>query len=108
MEFHLIAHLHRQRAFSRIAFGPGARTAGIIDHIRRELIEVEGSPNDLEEWVDVILLALDGAWRAGHEPHEIAEALANKQIKNENREWPDWRTAEPGKAIEHVSIHYRS
>jgi hypothetical protein len=29
-------------------------------------------------------------------------ALKAKQTKNENREWPDWRTAAPGKAIEHI------
>jgi hypothetical protein len=56
----------------------------------------------LSEWVDVILLALDGAWRSGASPEQIAFAIAAKQIKNESRKWPDWRTAEPGKAIEHV------
>lgn len=29
-------------------------------------------------------------------------ALEAKQTKNEGRQWPDWRTAQPGKAIEHV------
>jgi len=52
--------------------------------------------------VDVILLALDGAWRSGHTPEEIAQAITDKQSRNEAREWPDWRTAEPGMAIEHV------
>ncbi|TDR82152.1 dATP/dGTP pyrophosphohydrolase domain-containing protein [Paludibacterium purpuratum] len=100
--FDLIAHLHRQRAFSEKTFGPGARTAGVCDHIRKELIEVEASPNDVTEWADVILLAFDGAWRAGFTPEEIAAALGAKQTKNEARTWPDWRTADPNKAIEHV------
>ncbi len=100
--FNLISHLHRQRAFSFVTFGPGARTAGVLDHIRKELAEIEASPLDLTEWVDVILLALDGAWRAGHHPREITAAIEAKQTKNEARKWPDWRTAEPGKAIEHV------
>ena len=56
---------------------------------------------DLYEWIDIVLLALDGAWRAGYSPATIAEALEAKQSKNENREWPDWRTADPNKAIEH-------
>ena len=98
----LIKHLRRQRKFSFNTFGPGERTEGILDHIRKELKEIEEAPADLEEWIDVVMLALDGAWRAGYTPLEIANALANKQKKNEARNWPDWRTAEPGKAIEHV------
>ncbi len=97
----LIAHLYRQRAFSRATFGPGRRTSGVVDHIKRELVEIEARPNDLYEWIDVILLALDGAWRAGHSPENIADALENKQTRNEERDWPDWRTAAPDKAIEH-------
>src|SRR3990172_1988827 len=54
--FDLIAHLHRQRAFSLNTFGPGDRAAGISDHIRKELTEIEAEPTDLKEWVDVILL----------------------------------------------------
>jgi len=99
--FDFVSHLERQRSFSLATFGPGMRTAGVIDHIRKELQEVEAQPTALEEWVDVILLALDGAWRAGHEPAAIAAAIAAKQAKNECREWPDWRTAPADKAIEH-------
>jgi hypothetical protein len=98
----LIQHLYRQREFSIKTFGPGQRTQGVLDHIRKELREIEAKPLDLEEWVDVILLALDGAWRAGFEPVEITAAMMAKQIKNEHRSWPDWRTADPNKAIEHV------
>ncbi|MGB0683384.1 MAG: dATP/dGTP pyrophosphohydrolase domain-containing protein [Magnetovibrionaceae bacterium] len=98
----LIAHLKRQRAFSKATFGPGARTQGVIDHIRKELDEIEANPEDITEWVDVILLALDGAWRAGYSPESIVEAMEFKQSINEERDWPDWRTADPTKAIEHV------
>lgn len=99
--YDLVAHLHRQRCFSLGTFGPGPRTKGVVDHIRKELKEIEAKPEDLSEWIDVVLLALDGAWRAGHEPAAIAEALRAKQEKNEGRQWPDWRTAAPDKAIEH-------
>lgn len=99
--FDLIAHLQRQREWSERTFGPGARAAGVIDHIRKELIEIESAPEDLSEWIDVVILALDGAWRSGASSQEIAEALAAKQAKNESRVWPDWRTADPDKAIEH-------
>lgn len=98
----LIKHLHRQMAFSLKNFGPGNRTQGVIDHIRKELIEIEAEPHDLEEWVDVVLLALDGAWRSGHTPEQIAAGIEAKLTKNEGRTYPDWRTADPNKAIEHI------
>lgn len=96
------AHLERQIAFSEKTFGPGPRTLGVVDHIRKELIEVLEHPSDLKEWVDVIILGFDGAWRSGHTAAEIIEAIKAKQVENEEREWPDWRTADVGKAIEHV------
>ncbi len=98
----LIEHLKEQREFSCKTFGPGVRTDGLIDHIKKELEEIKKTPLDLEEWIDLVMLALDGAWRAGFEPEEIAEQLKAKLEKNKNRDWPDWRKAEPGKAIEHT------
>jgi hypothetical protein len=103
--FDLAEHLRRQRNFSKKTFGPGARTDGVLDHIRKELCEIEADPSDIEEWVDVIILAFDGAWRAGWEPEDIVNAIVAKQTKNEARKWPDWRTANPGKAIEHIKDH---
>jgi hypothetical protein len=97
----LVEHLHRQRDFSLRTFGPGPRLEGVIAHIRKELAEIEAKPTDVTEWIDVVLLALDGAWRAGFGPEEIAIALQGKQAKNEARTWPDWRTAAPGAPIEH-------
>ncbi|CUJ97964.1 Protein of uncharacterised function (DUF550) [Achromobacter sp. 2789STDY5608615] len=99
--FDFVAHLARQAEFSAHTFGPGARVAGVCDHIRKELIEVETSGGDLKEWVDVIILGLDGAWRSGATPQEIIAAIVAKQAKNEARTWPDWRTVDPNKAIEH-------
>jgi hypothetical protein len=98
----LIKHLERQREFSERTFGPGRRTAGITDHIKKELVEIHEAPDDLEEWIDVVMLALDGAWRCGYTSQQIAGKLSEKLTKNENREWPDWRCAVQGKAIEHI------
>lgn len=95
-------HLERQREFSLRTFGPGQRLAGVLDHIRKELKEVETSPDDVTEWADLIILAFDGAMRSGHDPQQIIHAIKGKQAKNEQREWPDWRTQDPDKAIEHV------
>ena len=100
--FDLVRHIHRQVRFSKRTFGPGAHVAGILDHIRKELAEIEAAPADVYEWVDLILLGLDGAWRAGFEPEEICRVIAAKQVKNETRKWPDWRTADLDKAIRHV------
>lgn len=115
----LRTHLIRQIVFSRATFGPGERRQGAIDHIRKELVEIENANSDLErieEWVDVAILAFDGLWRsidahyrnvgsthvdvdevAGH----IEIAIVKKQRRNEAREWPDWRAVGQDKAIEH-------
>lgn len=106
-------HLIRQMVFSRATFGPGARTEGVIDHIKKELVEVAQSNGSPSEWVDVAILALDGLTRciwAGSDYKITADQCADeavgylirKQARNERRDWPDWRTADPDKAIEHV------
>ena len=99
-------HLERQRNWSLRTFGPGDRVLGVVDHIRKELDEVLNSDVEgeatLPEWVDVIILALDGAWRSGADPREIIAAVHAKQKRNESRVWPDWRTSPADRAIEHV------
>src|SRR5689334_8410397 len=107
-------HLIRQMAFSHATFGPGQRTAGVCDHIRRELTEVQQANGEASEWVDVVILALDGLTRrlayatdgTRRDPKMVAgEACAmieGKQSRNEARDWPDWRTAAKDRAIEHV------
>ena len=120
-----IAHLTRQAAFSRATFGPGPRTRGVIDHIKKELREVEKcyeptAPHQstgqhaeaAEGWADVAILGLDGLLRSISAAHshwtldmvaaEAASLIVAKQGKNELRDWPDWRQGSPDKAIEHV------
>ena len=121
--FNLEQHMMRMQAFSKANFGPGTRTEGLIDHVKKELNEIAECPkvDAWQEWLDVIILGLDGFWRSivygeGEDNQEIrtddyafynvgdilVDHLAQKQTKNELRNWPDWRSAEPGKAIEHV------
>lgn len=105
----LVQHLIRQIAFSKKAFGPGRRTGGILEHIKKELVEVAAEPHDISEWIDIVNLALDGAWR--HMSHdglsdeevakEVVSVLRMKLVKNEKRDWPDWRLFDENKAIEH-------
>jgi hypothetical protein len=97
----LEAYLERQIEWSRRTFGPALRTKGVLDHIRKECSEVEANPHDLSEWVDLIILAVDGFWRHGGGPGDLMPALLAKQRKNMARSWPDWRTMSEDKAIEH-------
>lgn len=102
-EIVLSHHLARQLDFSIKTFGPGERTEGVVDHICKELDEIlDVDGKDLSEWIDVVILAFDGALRAGYTPQQISDALDAKQTINEGRKWPDWRTADPDKAIEHI------
>ena len=108
-------HLIRQMAWSHATFGPGCRSAGVIEHIRKELKEVEEANGLAAEWVDVVILALDGltrrlAYNQGDErrgdPEKVASLavtmILEKQRINEAREWPNWREQDSAKAIEHV------
>ncbi len=95
-------YLNRTKDFSEKTFGPGYRYRGILDHIKKEIKEIEADPSDLEEWVDIIILAFDGAWRSGADPQDIIDMIYYKQEKNEKRNWPDWRTVPLNKAIEHI------
>lgn len=103
-------HLKRQIAFSRATFGPGERRKGVVDHIRKKLEEIESGNGDPVEWVDVVILALDGLTRKliaeglSHDRAAYSACLMiiSKQGRNEVRDWPDWRTSDPDKAIEHV------
>lgn len=97
----IVRHMERQRTWSLRTFGHGHRVNGILEHIAKEIAEVMRDPTDIMEWVDIVLLALDGAWRAGYSPTQIAHAIDRKQTINEARDWPDWRLND-GHAIEHL------
>lgn len=118
------AHLTRQIAWSRATFGPSTRTEGVLDHITKEIAEVRAADPEpkyghdpsprAEEWVDIVILALDGLTRqlledmrmegatAGDAAEVAVDLIVHKQSKNEMRDWPDWRTMSEDKAIEHV------
>ncbi|OCP12375.1 hypothetical protein BBX50_16400 [Ensifer sp. LC11] len=97
----LVTYYARQIEWSRETFGPALRTRGIIDHIRKELREIEQDPRDLSEWIDVVILAMDGFWRHGGQASDLMPALLGKQKKNMARVWPDWRSMSEDQAIEH-------
>ena len=88
MELEFVEYIRRQREWSEKTFGLGRRTKGITDHIRSELLEVESTPDDPYEWVDIVILALDGAWRTGASLVEIRRLLWDKQKVNFERKFP--------------------
>ena len=108
-------YIETQINWSEQTFGPGLRQEGVIDHIHKEIEEIETAgniPEAAEEWVDVVILGLDGLWRSIKNDSEylhplIIASIAQKMLQmkqeiNKNRKWPDWRNAPEGQAIEHV------
>jgi hypothetical protein len=100
---HLREYVRRQIEWSSKTFGSGHRTHALVNHIRKELMEIIENPCDLEEWIDVIILAFDGAWRCGrhrdYTPEDIMDMLDFKQQKNLGRTWV--LPADPTQPCEH-------
>lgn len=93
--------IEAQASWARETFGPGYRP-GTIKHLRKELLEIEADPSDCEEWIDALILVIDGATRSGHDPQKIIDTYHAKMFKNRNRTWPDWRGMSLDDPIEHV------
>lgn len=85
-------------------FGPSEHRGpkGPAEHLLKEAKELQQDPTDLEEIADIIFLAADCVWRNGYSLNDLIWMLHRKLKKNRERDWPDWRTADPDKAIEHV------
>lgn len=103
----------RKAAHSIAAFGPRQMDEGILDHLKKEIEEVRKAERPKEkqrEWVDIFMLGLDGLLRSliregystSRAASEAVHMIRTKQTALESREWPDWRTVAPDKAIEHV------
>lgn len=82
------AVLERQKEWSERTIGPGARTLGLTRHIEKECQEIREAPGDLSEWIDIIILGLDGFWRAGGAPEDLYRALDTKMTINQQRTYP--------------------
>lgn len=79
--------LTQQKEWSSKTFGTSERTEGILKHIEKEIEEVRKDPYDLTEWVDIVILALDGYWRHGGHPGTIGPDIWSKQMKNMRRKY---------------------
>lgn len=98
-------YLRRHLEWGHATFGSpadGRGPLGPLDHLKKETKEIGDDPYDLKEWIDAIILSIDGFLRAGGKPHMLLPMLFQKQGINGERDWPDWRGADPNKAIEHV------
>ncbi|MEK6849849.1 MAG: dATP/dGTP pyrophosphohydrolase domain-containing protein [Nanoarchaeota archaeon] len=95
----LILWLEQHRAWSEETFGDGQRTTDLIKHIQKELKEIAECPNDVMEWIDLIILGFDGALRAGHSPEAVAQALWEKQNINSKRTWIKTSEDQPSEHI---------
>jgi hypothetical protein len=82
----LFNFLYRKNRWSNETF-PQCTVKGVIDHIEREIVEIKEKPDDLEEWIDLLLLAFDGCNRIGATPYEVCKMLEYKQDKNTKRKW---------------------
>ena len=93
-----------QKEFSAKTFGAHLQLPGLIKHLKKEIAEIEATSGaDLMEWVDLILLAIDGAWRnTGASAEEITAAILRKQSINRGRRWPDMRDVRDGEPAEHI------
>lgn len=100
MSITLGQYIADQKEWSLKTFGGAKRVEGICKHIEKELGEIRSNPSDVMEWVDVVILALDGAWRAGYSPREVKEALYQKQQKNFSRQWPE--LSDENQPTEHI------
>lgn len=76
-----------QKEFSLKTFGPGRRTKGITKHIQKELQEILEDPEkSAHEWIDVVILGVDGYWRHGGE--DLDTEINSKLQANRLRTWP--------------------
>lgn len=104
----MLAHLTRQAAASRLSFGPGPRTEGVLKHIETEIAEVRKEADQLRslldrhekpplalvenmldaisgEWVDIAILGLDGLLRSCREYLEMQPrpAFASQHVTHD-------------------------
>jgi hypothetical protein len=83
---------YRLSGWSQQTFGSDEERShkGPLRHLRREVeeaIEVEDSPDLLEELVDCLLLVFDAARRSGHTWADLEQACHDKLTKNAQRQY---------------------
>lgn len=104
LEIALLRFLSEKWEHSQRVFGPQT-TTGVLNHVRSEVEEIQEEPTDITEWVDLILLGMDGAMRSCPDPktapQEVVRAIRDKFEVVKKRQYPDWRTLAPDEASYH-------
>src|SRR6266850_3984199 len=91
--------LNRMARWQFVTF-PEATTKSAWKHLTKEMIELDTNNEDIEEWADVLFLAIQGGTKAAGSLNKFRLAVQDKLMKNEERQWP----AEPDadNVYEHV------
>ena len=112
----MLDFFERRQEWSFETFGPPSHRGpcGPLEHLIKEAseaLEEAKKATDLlpgwsherlsEEIIDCLFLVFDAADRAGMTYAEMSRTGMAKLRKNQARTWPDWRGADPNKAIEH-------
>lgn len=96
-----------QKDWSEKTFGPPEfrGPAGPLKHLAKEAMEAAseevGTEKQLEELADCLFLIVDATFRSGFWTTDLLSAAMKKLDKNKEREWPDWKSADPNAPIEH-------
>ena len=73
---------------------------GPLKHLQKEVEEALKTPDDLEEYADLLFLVFDSTRRAGFGYHELMDACREKLKKNKKRLWP--KPSLNDEPIEHI------
>jgi hypothetical protein len=95
----LAAFMERHRAWIERTFPRNATTEGITRHIEKECAEVRQKPDDLDEWIDILILGIHGYWRNGGTAEDLLPRLNRKLTRNESRRYV--MKDDPNEPIEH-------
>lgn len=89
--------------FGAPVLGADDNHVGVLAHARKEIAEIENvKGQDLEEWIDGLILFTDGAMRCGFTPQNIIEMWEFKNAKNVERKWPPIGSVPRGQPVEHI------
>lgn len=98
----LRAFLADLMAWQDETFGRRQTLRGVLDHVVKEIEqEIRPDPTNLDEWLGLMNLSVSAQRLAGATPEQMVEAWQLLLAELKARRWPDWRTADPDRAIEH-------
>lgn len=70
---------------------PGITTKNKLDHLRKEIDEIESNPSDVAEYADAIMILTSAAHGEGISVEAITKAAWEKIEINKTRKWAQGR-----------------